>query len=71
MKLNELQGREIVDARPMTAAEVTRAAFGDNYTSGTVLRMSDGRRFFTPGLKSEDFGEFEDAPALPVIPDEA
>lgn len=71
MKMKDLIGRTVTEVRAMTAAEVTAAAFGDNYATGTLIVMSDGLRFFTPGLKSEDHGELTDAPALPTIPDEA
>lgn len=69
MKCNELIGKTVTEVRPMTAAELTKAAFGDNYVGGVVMVLSDGRRFFTPGIVSEDHGALTDAPALPEIPD--
>lgn len=69
MKCNELIGKTVTECRPMTAAELTAAAFGANYESGTTFILSDGRKFFTPGIVSEDHGALTDAPALPVIPD--
>ena len=62
MKMNELQGRDIVDVRAMTPSEVTKSGLA----SGIMLRMSDGRRFFCTGLVSEDHGALTDQPALPV-----
>lgn len=61
MKLKELIGRTITEVRPMTANEVTVSGLA----SGIVIIMSDGRRYFSTGLKSEEFGAFSGAPAIP------